>query len=467
LEGNIVDPDESMMYTKRKLHQLHMASTTTSTSMPSTSLGPLTQTKHTLKFPTDGWGTSLSKAPFFSRVEIDKHIKESGKNVGGGSYHTLPTGLMRAKAYLQDEYLHGIQTTYDQRYYFYRAKCFHRFKKNESPHELKLALCVVSGDVIHAYCGPTCAAGKSGFCNHILALINAEGLQIQSVNCQKVTDLKDEDDEYPSSECTSSLQQWHQPRVEGIAPQPVMEVVVVKTHTEEKKTDGVKCKLYEARKQQQSNVAKFLETIKEIDAAFGLVQTCKVHESSSQVPTKYFGSYQLSLRSASSFIHAHAANVSSRVGSYQLSFQESNFNVTSSFEISSSSHTHTVIPNYPSFPLDDLNESYVLPVPEGLDNAQKKLLDSLTVSLLDANKLERETREQSSWTSGYKLESCDLQPQHLVRWQEEKRTLKSFVLIKSLQNLLNLEALNMAYTMSQLPKGNTRNIWRRLVIQLV
>ena len=147
---------------------------------------------------------------------------------------------------------------------------------------------------------------------------NAEGLQIQSVNCQKVTDLKDEDDEYPSSACTSSLQQWHQPRVERITPQPVMEFVVIKTHTEEKKTDGVKCKLYEARKQQQSNVAKFLETIKEIDAAFGLVQTCKVNESSSQVPTKFVGSYQLLLRSASSFIHFCAANVSSRVGSYQL-----------------------------------------------------------------------------------------------------------------------------------------------------
>ena len=67
LEGNVVDPDESMMYTKRKPHQLYMASTTTSTSMPSTSLGPSTQTKHTPKFPTDGCGTSLSKAPFFSR----------------------------------------------------------------------------------------------------------------------------------------------------------------------------------------------------------------------------------------------------------------------------------------------------------------------------------------------------------------------------------------------------------------
>jgi hypothetical protein len=88
------------------------------------------------------------------------------------------------------------------------------------------------------------------------------------------------------------------------------------------------------------------------------------------------------------------------------SHSRSNFNVTSSFEVSSSSHTHTVIPNYPSFPLDDFNDSYVLPVPEGLDNAQKKPLDSLTLSLPDANKLERETREQSScdeWVQARKL----------------------------------------------------------------
>ena len=69
--------------------------------------------------------------------------------------------------------------------------------------------------------------------------------------------------------------------------------------------------------------------------------------------------------------------------------------------------------------------------------------------------------------SGYRLESYDLRPQDLVRWQEGKGSLKSFVVIKSMPNLLNLEALNMVYTMSQLPKGNTRNTWRKLAIQLV
>ena len=51
------------------------------------------------------------------------------------------------------------------------AKCFHSFKVREEPHNLKLALCIVSGEVEFAYCGPSCTAGKSGFCNHILVFM--------------------------------------------------------------------------------------------------------------------------------------------------------------------------------------------------------------------------------------------------------------------------------------------------------
>ena len=87
-------------------------------------------------------------------------------------YRSLPTGLRKAKAFLADEYLHEIQTHQDQSYfYLYRAKCFHSFKVREEPHNLKLALCIVSEEVEYAYCGPSCTAGKSGFCNHMLALM--------------------------------------------------------------------------------------------------------------------------------------------------------------------------------------------------------------------------------------------------------------------------------------------------------
>ena len=42
-------------------------------------------------------------------------------------------------------------------------------KKNEAPHKLKVALCLVSGSVKYASC--TCVAGSAGFCNHVLALM--------------------------------------------------------------------------------------------------------------------------------------------------------------------------------------------------------------------------------------------------------------------------------------------------------
>ena len=107
-------------------------------------------------------------------------------------YHTLPTGLRKAKAFLADEYLHQIQTHQDQSYFYYRAKYFHSFKVHKEPHNLKLALCIVSGEVEYAYtyCGPSCTAGKSGFCNHILALM-MNVCYYSLYDCTDVRDLKD------------------------------------------------------------------------------------------------------------------------------------------------------------------------------------------------------------------------------------------------------------------------------------
>ena len=37
-------------------------------------------------------------------------------------YHSLPTGLRKAKAFLSDEHLHEIQTHQDQSYFYYRSR---------------------------------------------------------------------------------------------------------------------------------------------------------------------------------------------------------------------------------------------------------------------------------------------------------------------------------------------------------
>ena len=155
-----------------------------------------------------------------------------------------------------------------------------------------------------------------------------------------------------------------------------MEVAVKKTQLKDKTTEGIQCKLYEARRERESNVAQFLQTVKTIDATFGLVQTCEVNNTAESVLTKFGNSPPGSF------------------GSYQLTFLESNFSVTSSFEPVLYRGESTFIPNYPSFPLDDLNESVVLPVPSNLDEKEKELLEKLSISLMEITKLEKETREQ-------------------------------------------------------------------------
>ena len=57
LEHNIVDLDESMVYTKRKLHKMAKASESSSTSTASSSDQPSTsaQRKPIPKFPVEGW----------------------------------------------------------------------------------------------------------------------------------------------------------------------------------------------------------------------------------------------------------------------------------------------------------------------------------------------------------------------------------------------------------------------------
>ena len=77
--------------------------------------------------------------------------------------------MRKAKTFLEDEYLKDVVAASDNEYFFFQCLCHHSFKKNEAPHKLTVALCLVSGSVKYASC--TCVAGSAGFCNHVLALM--------------------------------------------------------------------------------------------------------------------------------------------------------------------------------------------------------------------------------------------------------------------------------------------------------
>ena len=115
----LVDPDENGIYTKHKRRLLCQVNDSQELaasdhhlfSAPSvTDMRADVNKVREVAFPTDGWSTSLSKSPLFTQVELDKHIRNSGKkhHLQNSENYSLPTGLRKAKAFLADEYLHNI-----------------------------------------------------------------------------------------------------------------------------------------------------------------------------------------------------------------------------------------------------------------------------------------------------------------------------------------------------------------------
>lgn len=102
------------------------------------------------------------------------------------------------------------------------------------------------------------------------------------------TDLCQEKDENPELACTSQLQKWHKKGGgENIVPQPVMDVYITKTKLDEPSTSrgsgGVKCLLYEARKQPHyvpANEASLKSELAIIDPNMGFAHLRKCINSS-------------------------------------------------------------------------------------------------------------------------------------------------------------------------------------------
>ena len=85
--------------------------------------------------------------------------RDAHRLIGNIDHHTVPTGLVKARRFLDDEYLEDIKCASDSKYFFFKGKCCHSFRKNDPPHNLKIALCILSGEVESASC--SCVAGKA------------------------------------------------------------------------------------------------------------------------------------------------------------------------------------------------------------------------------------------------------------------------------------------------------------------
>ena len=317
---------------------------------------------------------------------MDKFVALTGKSLGCAGEKSVPTGLKKATTFLKDEYLKNIESYSDQRYFFMRCKCYHSFRKNDPPHNVFLALCIVSGDVKDSKC--SCVAGSLGYCNHSLALM-LKACKFSLYGSQNTKDLENEADQIPEQACTSKLQTWHQKgRGETIYPQPVMDVVVSKTKLEDTKrgNEGIHSLLYEARNNTMYNSAeeqKFKQEIRDINPQMGLAQIVNLGSETHLKETRF----------------GHSP-VGSYV-SYQLTHTESNFNVCVDISSVPRGRKNNQPLTYPRFPLRDCGPPTVQN--NQLTDVEKNLYESLCIDEETVNTIEKETRDQSN-SERWKLE---------------------------------------------------------------
>ncbi|KAJ7386715.1 hypothetical protein OS493_006727 [Desmophyllum pertusum] len=346
-DQDIVDPDPNSLYTRRK--EQHQSSSSVSSDSGQ---------QRRVKFPESGWSTSLTNMPMFTRAEMNNHVTKSGKSISNQDHHSVPTGLRKAKTFLEDEYLHEIEATSDQRYFYFRAKCCHSFP------------------------------GTVGFCNHVLALM-LKSCKYTLYDCKSTKDLCQDQDQNPGVACTSELQKWHNKGGgKNIVSQPVMEVQVNKTRLDEARTrPGVRSLLYEARVNNVHDKEKehLLKTkLKELSPNMGLAQMADDNVDENLVETK-FGKCQVG-----------------SLLSYQVAFTESNFTATADINtVPRQQGVNCQEMNFPRFPL---RNELDMDIPDNLTDAQKKVLDKLMIDEDKINEVEKATRQQAE---------CD-------KWKDER-----------------------------------------------
>lgn len=170
------------MYTKRKQRRITLQE-------PSEEPGTKKTELFSCIYPSSGWSNDLKRMPGFTRAEINLFIWNSGKN----STYTprIQSNFRKATAFWQDEYLKNIYSNSDDKHFYIKSKCHYTFRKNDPSHELKITLCLLTGNVKHAQC--SCVAGKVGFCNHVLALmIKLCKFSLIIYNCVTIDELETE-----------------------------------------------------------------------------------------------------------------------------------------------------------------------------------------------------------------------------------------------------------------------------------
>lgn len=129
---------------------------------------------------------------FFICVEMNDYILKFGKRIDLISkVYLVLMSIWKVIIFLNDEYLKGIFVVSDDNYFYFWFYCYYSFWKNDVLYNLKVVLCILSGEVKYVIC--FCVVGKVGFCNYILVFL-MKICKFLLYECKIVYEFENEED---------------------------------------------------------------------------------------------------------------------------------------------------------------------------------------------------------------------------------------------------------------------------------
>lgn len=305
------------------------------------------------------WGKSLKEMPLFSIKEIEIHRQSSGKR------NAINKTLDRGRKFKEERYLSAdnVFTRIADNCFNVKAKCKASMKKEIR--EVEVSLNRETALVVFAKC--SCPAGKSGYCNHVMALL----FELADYSLNEFENVPEE------VACTSKSRQWGIPGQSGLSKKPAMARTVKKLGDKR----GISCTLYDARMNESRSDIKIrtLELqakLQEDDERIGFAHC--IDMSLTETTSTKFGEFP----------------VGSTL-SHQLSpLGSSNINVLTN--ISAIDNCNYTTHQFTSLPLSFIPQDHVaVPTEWGLLEKEVEYFETIRVSEADSFQIEKETILQS------------------------------------------------------------------------
>ena len=280
--------------------------------------------------------------------------------------------LKRGAKFQEERYLCSdhIFTQVRDGKFLIKSKCRASMSKREI-HNQEVKLDLHNGNVLQSSC--SCKAGKSGYCNHAMALL----LEIAEYSLYELKEIPEE------KACTSKARRWGVPYEKNFPKESVIKTSIHKTGS----SRGIQSTLYDPRiknagpaEEVKVKVNRLSKKLLEINPGIGFAHIIQPFKTLETVATCY------------------GNQILGSPLSYQLSVVDHNFEVITNLEAGGSKSTT-------DYGNAEMRDSIRLPkdllrTEESIrnwktDKNQKEFLSSLEISLAEAHDIEMATVSQS------------------------------------------------------------------------